>query len=341
MESLSQVSIVVDLKKLRYNLQHTYELCQEKGIDLAVVAKSVCADHKILEVMEASPASIIADSRLDNLASMQTNMKRLLIRPCAPQEARAVIAHTEMSMQTTFTTVQAIADAAEQAENVHDILLMIDLGDLRDGIYYTDEEQMVAIAAYIHQHPALRLAGLAANYNCLSGLQPNPGNMAMMTTIFHRLESYYDIEKPIVSCGNSSSVALLTEDKYPIPPEINQFRMGEAIVLGRDPSDNTLIPGYDYNVFILEVALIEIYEKPVYGKLMRRGVLSIGKQDIQVQHILPIDPRIHIIGACSDECVVDLSDAPEYLVGNLVKFHLEYNALMTLFAGHFINKRYV
>lgn len=341
MTSFNQLYVTIDLGALRENIQHTYDLCREKSIDLAVVAKSICADSRILEVIEESPAKVIADSRLDNFYCMDTKMKRLLIRPSSITDAEAAAQYADISIQTSLMTVMEIERAAKKHGKVHDILILIDLGDLRDGIYYSDHATILEMAEYIHKSGSLRLAGIAANYNCFSHFLPDGDNMNVMAELHHMLEPYYDVEKPIVSCGNSSAVRLLTENTYPIPEEINQYRMGEAIVLGRDPSDNTLIPGYRYDVFTLEAALIEVYEKPVNGRMMRRGVLSIGKQDLYTDHILPIDERVKVLGACSDECVIDLSEADEYKVGDFVKFRLEYDALMTLFAGCFFRKKYI
>lgn len=339
--SFNQVYVNINLTALRENIQYTYELCRKKSIDLAVVAKSICADKRIMDVIEESPANIIADSRLDNFCAVNTEKTRFLIRPSSVMEAQAAIMYSDISMQTSIETVKALEAAAESAGMVHDILIMIDLGDLRDGIYYTDSMTILNMGRYIHESSFLRLSGIAANYNCFSHLLPDNENMNTAVEIFNMLKPYYDTDCPIVSCGNSSAITLLTGNNIAIPKEINQFRIGEAIVLGRDPSDNTLIPGYRYDTFILEAALIEVYDKPVNGRIMRRGVISIGKQDLIIEHIIPIDEKLHILGACSDECVVDLSDAPEYQEGDFVKFHLEYDALMTLFSGRFFQKKYI
>lgn len=339
--SFNQIYVDINLTAIKENINYTYELCRKKSIDLAVVAKSICADSRILDVIEKSPASVIADSRLDNFSAFDTEMTRFLIRPTSPMEADAAVQYSDVSMQTSLESVIAIEKAARKLGKTHDILIMIDLGDLRDGIYYTDNKTILEMADYIHNSRSLRLTGISANYNCFSHLLPDSDNMNVMAELFHKLMPYYDVKSPIVSCGNSSAVTLLTKNDIAIPKEINQFRMGEAIVLGRDPSDNTFIPGYRYDTFILEAALVEVYDKPLDGKIMRRGVLSIGRQDLMVEHIIPIDERIRVLGACSDECVIDLSDAPEYKAGDLVKFQLEYDALMTLFSGRFFQKKYI
>lgn len=341
MNSFSPVNITINLDKLKYNIQHSYDLCKAKSIDLVFVSKSICGDTHIMAIVEETPVKIIADSRLDNFAKMNTTKTKMLIRPAVMQEAKAVVSLTDISFQTELDTIKAIETESVNQNKTHDILLMIDIGDFRDGIQYTDTDKIWATATYIHESKSLRLAGIAANYNCFLGLLPDTDNMTALADIFNNLKPLYDIESPILSGGTSSSVSLLTNDAF-IPAEISQIRMGEAIMLGRDPADNTFIKGYNTDVFTLEVPIIEVQNKTLTdGSKMLRGVLAIGKQDLQTDRIIPYDEKIKILGACSDECVIDLSDAPEYKSGDTIKFMMEYGALMTAFAGQFINKIYV
>lgn len=342
MNSFSPVNITINLDKLKYNIQHSFELCKAKSIDLAFVSKSICGDESIMAAVEETPVKVIADSRLDNFAKMNTTKTKMLIRPAVPAEAEAVVKFTDASFQTELGTIKKIETEASKQNKIHDVLLMIDIGDLRDGIQYTDTSKIYETASYVHESKHLRLVGVAANYNCFLGLLPDKDNMTTLAEVFNSLKTLYDVDTPILSGGTSSSVSLLTNKDLFIPSEISQIRMGEAIMLGRDPADNTFINGYATDVFTLEVPIIEVHKKNLSNaSSMLRGVLSIGKQDLQTDKIIPLDTRIKILGACSDECVIDLTDAPEYKSGDTVKFMLEYGALMTAFAGQFINKKYI
>ena len=83
------------------------------------------------------------------------------------------------------------------------------------------------------------------------------------------------------------------------------------------------------------------FQRLFVDHILHRGVLAIGKQDLQLEHIIPKDERIKVLGGCSDECVVDLTDASDIDSGSELTFNLEYGALMTAFAGSFINKKYI
>lgn len=348
MEYRYNVNVSVDLQKLTNNILHSYELCKKKSIDLAVVVKSICADEKIMEAVEKTPVTTIADSRLENFERIRTAKRKFLIRPIAPFEAADLVRLCDLSLQSELTSIQSIEAAAEAAGTTHDILLLIDMGDMRDGLFYTAEDEILETARYIHASRFLRLAGVATNYNCLMGYLADAENMQRFIDVHHKIgeEELYDVPRPIVSGGASSSVAFLTGRDKGLPDEINQFRMGEAIMLGRDPSDNTFIDGYETDVFTLRAPLMEVQVKPV-GKegdetvLMRRGIINVGKQDMQLEHLIPRDPRLHVLGGCSDECVLEMDNAPGYIVGDMVNFDLEYGSLMTAFAGSFIHKTYL
>lgn len=345
MEHYNPIYITINKEKLKYNIQHSFELCKEKSINLAVVTKSICADAYIIDIINQSQATTIADSRIDNLSKIDTKKTKLLIRPAAPQEADSVVSFCDMSFVTELSTLQALEAACEAQNLTHDVLLMIDLGDLRDGIMYTDTEHIMNLAKYTHESKHLCLSGIATNYNCFLGYLPDKQNMNILAEIHKELTPLYDTDTPVVSGGNSSSVSLLTGDSDILSDEVNQFRMGEAVMLGRDPADNTLIPGFEYDVFTLHVPLIEIQTKPVTENgtqsHMRRGILAVGKQDVQIEHLLPRDSRLTLLGGCSDECVIDLSEAPEYKVGDTISFDLEYGALMTAFVSPFISRKYI
>ncbi len=342
MNLLSKVYITINLDKLKYNIGHSLDLCKEKSLNLAPVVKSICSDQAIIDCFNEANVSVIADSRLDNFARMNTNKEKFLIRPAAACEAPDVVKYSDTSLQCDLRTIMELDKVAKDLGLTHNIILLVDLGDLRDGILYSDQDNLLSCAAFVHTSESLKLTGIATNYNCFLGYLPDEENMQELVKLHQLIMPFYDTDTPVVSGGNSSSVSILTSDTRSFPAEFNQLRMGEAIMLGRDPSDNTFIPGYETEVFTLHVPLIEVYEKKTpSGEIMKRGILAIGKQDLQLDHIVPRDGRVKVLGGCSDECVVDLTDAAEYKSGDELSFDLEYGALMTAFAGSFINKVYI
>lgn len=342
MNLLSKVYITINLQKLKDNIQHTIDLCKENSVKLTPVVKSICGDQQIIDCFNQADVQVLADSRLDNFAGMSTYKERFLIRPAVASEAENVVKYCDTSLQCDLNTIMAIDRAAATEGKTHNIILLVDIGDLRDGIMYTNQDALLSCAAFVHTSENLKLTGIATNYNCFLGYLPDQDNMNKLVELHKLIMPFYDTNKPIVSGGNSSSVSILLSEDLSFPKEFNQLRMGEAIMLGRDPADNTFIPGYETDVFTLHVPLIEVYEKSTDSQdTTRRGVLSIGKQDLQLEHIIPRDSRVKVLGGCSDECVVDLSQAPEYKSGDELTFDLEYGALMTAFAGSFVGRIYI
>ena len=163
MNLLSKVYLTINLEKLKYNINHTLDLCKKKSLNLAPVVKSVCADQPIIDCFNHSDVSLIADSRLDNFAKMSTDKEKFLIRPAAGCEAKDVVNYCDTSLQCDLNTIMALDSAAKDNGKTHNVILLIDIGDLRDGIYFEDESTLLSCAAYIHTSSNLMLTGIATN----------------------------------------------------------------------------------------------------------------------------------------------------------------------------------
>lgn len=336
--------LIINKNHFLYNLNHGYELCKKQNINLTFVTKSLCADPILIELIDSSPINRIADSRIANFAKMNSSKEKFLIRPCSPSEAFDVVENSDLSIQTELDTIIALESAAKELTLTHNIILLVDLGDLRDGIMYTDKELLLRIAKYICNSEFLNLTGIAANFNCFANLQPTYENMSVLNKLNDLIKDYYNTDTPTISGGNSSSILYFVNNELKMPDYITELRMGEVILLGRNPSSNTFVEGFKYDVFTLESTLIEVKTKTFVEDgttyTMKRGVIALGQQDLQISHLLPIDDNIKIIGACSDECVLDLGNT-NYKVGDKIAFNLEYGALMSAFASHFIARLYV
>ena len=69
----------------------------------------------------------------------------------------------------------------------------------------------------------------------------------------------FNIKLELISGGNSSSYYLLPQDK--LPAGINNLRMGEILVLGRETAYGELIEGMSDDAFTFEAEIIELKEK--------------------------------------------------------------------------------
>lgn len=229
---------------------------------------------------------------------------------------------------------------------------MIDLGDLREGVWYEDA---VEFAGSIIELPGVKLVGVGTNLTCYGAVIPNSENLGLLTSLAKEIENKYNLKLDIISGGNSSSLHLI--EKNEVPKGINQLRLGESIVLGNETAYGERIEGTYGDVFTYMAEIIELKEKPsvpigeigvdAFGEkpvftdrgIRKRAVLASGRQDLKVDGIQPRDRDAIVIGASSDHLIIDVTDCgKEYQVGDIMEFDLEYGALLAAFTSEYVDK---
>ncbi len=350
--------VVVDLNKLKHNLSFLTELCHRSGICCAIVTKVFCADRRIVELIDESDADWIADSRIQNLTHIKTQKPKLLLRIGMASEADAIVRCCDISMQSELSTLRILNEAARQANVVHNVILMVDMGDLREGIYNTNTECIRSTAGYIAESSNLSLCGVGVNLTCYGGILPDETNLSGLVGIADMLRNELGQDIPIVSGGNSSTMGLLLSGE--VPSGINNLRLGEAFVLGNDTATGKPVDGLFTDCFTLEAEIVELQTKPskpvgrggpnAFGEyveypdrgLMRRAILAIGRQDVTTDGLTCLDPDAEIIGASSDHMILNLTGCSrEYRVGDIIGFIPDYGALLHLFTSKYIAKEYI
>ncbi len=349
--------LTADLKKLRHNLDLLVEICHEHGIQMAAVTKVVCADPRIVALIEESGADILADARIRNLQAMQTSKPRMLVRLSMPSEVDHVVQCADISLQSEIHTIRCLGQAAAAQGRQHKVVLMIDMGDLREGIFFQDRELVHQTAEEVLAHPSLELYGVGVNLTCYGAIIPDQENLGGLVALAEELRSRYGIPLPFVSGGNSSTIGMVREGR--VPSGITNLRLGEALMLGNDTARCELMEGFHGDAFTLSAELIEVQRKPskplgtsganAFGEKVHfedhgpqiRGILAIGRQDIVAEGLTPHDPLVQILGASSDHLLVDLTAAPGYRVGDPLHFNLDYGALLRASTSPYVRKLYV
>ncbi len=140
-------TITVDLRRIEQNARVLVEASSAHGISVAGVSKSTCGSPKVARAMVRGGVTQIADSRLDNLARIRRDgitVPLMLIRAPSLNEIDDTIRYADISLNSELTTIAALGRAARTRGVVHDIVLMIDLGDLREGILPAEALDVVA-----------------------------------------------------------------------------------------------------------------------------------------------------------------------------------------------------
>lgn len=350
--------ISIDLSKIEQNARTVVEQCQIHGIQVVGVSKGVLGNENVVTSMKKGGISWVGDSRLLNIEYMREKGIEgpfLLMRSPHLSEIERVVAVADCSLNTEWEVLQSLSDAAVRMNRVHQVIVMVDMGDLREGIL--PEDVMAFMGAAI-QLKGIKVVGMGMNLTDLNGTMPTVENNAAFLALVRAVEQEYGICLTYLSAGNSSSQQLLSDGGIPVG--INQFRVGEGILLGKETIQRKDWPGTHQDAFRLVAEVIECKRKPsvptgelgqdAFGNtpviedkgVQLRAILNIGRQDIQPDGLIPEDTDITIIGATSDHLVVDCTHTERPIkVGDFIGFQMTYGALLMAMTSPFVEKKYM
>lgn len=346
-------ALKINLTKLENNTRLLVEKCAPYGISISAVTKVFCGMAEVAEAVVKGGAAILADSRVENLKKLRNfNLPKMLLRIPMLSQIDEVLEYADISLNSEYKVIEALSNAAVKKGKIHDIILMVDLGDLREGVWADDA---VEYAGKILQLKGVNLKGIGTNLTCYGAVIPQEDNLSKLEEIANMITQKYGIKLSIISGGNSSSLYMVEEGR--IPKAINNLRLGESIVLGNETAYGKRIEGTYNDCFTLCAEIIELKEKPsvpigeigvdAFGNrptfvdrgIRKRGILAVGKQDVRIDGLTPIDSDIIILGASSDHMIIDITDsAKEYTIGDIIEFTLDYGALLSTSTSDYVKK---
>ena len=356
--------LIIDMKKLRSNIDAVAKLTKDDaGCSVMIVTKSVSADDRICEMIASHPkVDYMADSRVANIRKyahlLEPNGKRsVLLRLPMMCELEELVKYVDISQNSEMATIEAIDREARKQGKTHKIILMIDLGDLREGMFYQNEEEIMEAVDRIEDMKGVELYGIGANLTCYGAIIPKNDNLSILCSIGERIEARIGRKLEIISGGNSSSIYLTW--KGGLPGKINNLRLGESYLLGNDTAYGETVPGTVHDALLVEAQIIELKEKPsvpigevgrdAFGNvpeyedrgIIKRAILGIGKQDTDIDEMLPIDERIDILGGSSDHMILDLTGCgDDYRVGDTITFKLNFGAMLKASTSPYVEKEH-
>ena len=354
--AVSSPYLSIDLDKVEHNAAAITGLCGQHGIAVAGVTKCVCGHPEVARAMLRGGAVSLADSRLENIHRLRgagIEARCLLLRLPPLSGAAEVVESVEASVNSELAVLQALSRAAVQRRRVHEVMLMVDLGDLREGIWPDDLLPLVEQAIRL---AGIRIVGLGTNLACFSGVVPSEHNMRRLVELAEAVEQRLALRLDWVSGANSSGLELIASGR--MPERINHARIGEAILLGRETIHRRAWPGTLQDAFLLHAEVLELKRKPsravgersedAFGKQppvedrgpMERALLNVGREDVQVEGLTPLDGRVRIIGASSGYLAADVTGSGgELRVGGQLVFSLNYAALLAVMTSEYVKKR--
>lgn len=340
------------LEAIRHNAKIIMRHARERGIDIAFVNKVSCGLPALAEAVMPLGFSQIADSRVENLAGYGKKYQRLLLRPM--ENAEESVRFSDISLESEITSLKKLDLEAERQGKRHKVILMIDLGDLREGVFFKNREEIFAFAREAKRLSNIELAGIGTNLTCFGGVLPSDENLGVLSGLARDLRLDTGLALPIVSGGNSSSLPLLLEGR--LPGGITHLRIGESLLLGTNTQNGEPLKGFGQDTVALYANLIELKEKPslpigetglnAFGErvqfedkgTMLRGILALGRQDVSIEDLTPLDDRVKILGASSDHLLVDLSLVPKSRLSDSLGFSLNYSGVLRLSTSKYVKK---
>lgn len=342
--------VIIDSQKYRHNVVQMKTLLETQGVELIPVTKGFCAWPELVGVIEQEGIERVADSRLENFEAMgETKLKKLMLRLPMLSQIERLVRHTDLCLVSERVAIEAIDAEALKQDKDYDMILMIDLGDLREGLL---EEQVDAFFQELKPLQRAHLSGIGVNLTCFGGVIPEVETLNRLLAIRAHIQSTYGYTLDVVSGGNSSSVYLAMQHK--LPQGVNMLRIGETLALGTESSYGEVLPGYHTDVFTLEAELIEVRRKPskpwgligmdAFGEVpnhedlgpMLRGILAIGRQDVSFEKLKPRQD-IQLLGSSSDHLIVDLHEGA-YKVGDILQFDVSYGSMLQLMTSPYVKK---
>ena len=75
--------------------------------------------------------------------------------------------------------------------------------------------------------------------------------------------------------------------------------------------------------------------------IRKRAIVAVGRQDIRLEGLTPVDSNISIFGASSDHLILDVTDSKKELtVGDIVDFKVDYGCLLAAMTSPYVEKYY-
>lgn len=361
--------LIIQTEKIKNNIKFLSNYFNKNNIHWSLITKVFSGDKDFLknvltdDVIEKIDA--VGDSRLTslkNLKAVNPNMRTIYIKPPAQMYANDVIKYADISLNSSLTTIKALNTAAKKANKNHQIIIMIELGELREGIKRTD---IISFYEQVFELSNIEVIGLGSNLGCMYGVEPTYDKLLQLCLYKELISAKFNKDLKYISGGTSITLPLIKQKL--IPKDINHFRIGEAAFFGLSPLDNNQFEDLSTETFEFSANIIELEEKKIIpegiisdsnvghtadydetnlGETSVKAILDFGLLDVDKDDLDMLDKEIEFVGITSDMIVIDLGlnltkdGKKKYKLGDKVKFKPNYMAVARLLNSKFIDKRF-
>lgn len=351
---MSTPRLEVDLTRIGHNARTLVARLAGRGIAVTGVTKVALGSPELGRALVGAGVHTLGDSRIENLEKLrraQVPATLALLRSPMISQLDEVVRYADLSFNTELDILAGLSAAASRQATTHGVVLMVELGDLREGILPGDLSHVVRETLRL---PNIALEGLGTNLACRSGVVPDAAKMAELSGLATSIESSFGLRLAIVSGGNSANLDWALGEE-PVA-RINDLRLGESLLLGLDPLHRRPIDGLHTDAITLVAEVIESKIKPslpwgrtaqaAFGPpgvptdrgLVAQTIVAVGEQDVDPLGLgAPAGTRI--VGASSDHLV--LTSAERLPVGAELRFTPNYSALLRAMTSPFVGVQLV
>lgn len=346
--------LLIHTKKIEENAQWVVGQARALGLTVTGINKNTCQNPDVAQALLRGGVDAIGDARIENLKKIQTlDCEKWLIRIPMPSEVENVVKYADLSVNSEVSVIQALDAAAARHKKNHQIIVMVDLGDLREGYFDIEDfcQSMETILTLTH----ITFMGIGVNLSCTGAIVPTVETYEKFALMQEAMKERFGVSCPITSGGASSTFYMIKDGI--LPQCINNLRVGELILYGTDVSNHLWYPELHHHTFILETEVIEVKDKPsvpigkvgkdAFGNepvfedkgIRHRAICALGQQDTDPEGLTPLDPDIEIIAASSDHLILDITDCPrKVLPGSIIAFRCNYGAGLHANTSPYIEK---
>ena len=362
--------LTIQTEKIKDNIKFLSNFFYKHNIHWSLITKVFSGDKEFLKNVLTDDViekiDTVGDSRLTslkNLKAVNPSMRTIYIKPPAKIYADEVIEYADISLNTSFSTIQALNEAAKKAGKTHQIIIMIELGELREGVNRAD---IMEFYEKVFQFSNIEVIGIGSNLGCMYGVEPSYDKLLQLALYKELISAKFNKELKFISGGTSITLPMI--EMGTVPKEVNHFRVGEAAFFGVSPLNNMQFKDLSVDTFEFTANIIELEEKKIVpegiindanvghtadyddkdiNEESVKAILDFGLLDVDKKDIEAFDTELSFVGITSDMLVVDIGTnktkdgKKRYEVGDKIRFKPNYMAVARLLNSKFIDKRFV
>ena len=265
---MSYPKLEINVRKLEYNARVEVRNLAKVGVTVMGVNKVFNGLPETAEAIVRGGIKTVAESRVSNLKKIENiDCEKCLLRSPLMSDIEDTVKYADISLNSEIEVIRALSQEAVKQEKTHKILLMIDMGDIREGIWFENKDEIKAVVNEIKALPNLEIYGLGTNFNCFGTALPTVKNGVAFRKLASEIEESCGVKFQYLSAGNCTSYHLI--DKGIWPEGLNHLRIGGLHLYGMEYVSMKYLDEYYHS----DMDITGLY--PIYMCLREKSLNSI------------------------------------------------------------------